>query len=62
LDAKAAETLLERSDAERARYFETYYGLDVDDAAHFDVVLNAQRLGVDGAAELIVARARALGW
>jgi cytidylate kinase len=61
-DAKAAETLLERSDAERARYFETYYGLDVDDAAHFDVVLNAQRLGVDGAAELIVARARALGW
>ena len=61
-DAKAAETLLERSDTERARYFETYYGLDVDDAAHFDVVLNAQRLGVEGAAELIVARARALGW
>jgi len=61
-DAKAAETLLERSDAERARYFKTYYGLDVDDATHFDLVLNAQRLGVEGAAELIVARARALGW
>ncbi len=61
-ERKAAETLVERSDAERARYFETYYGLDLDDATHFDLVLNAERLGVEGAAELIVTRARALGW
>ena len=60
-DAKTAQGLLSRSDTERARYFEEYYGLDVNDPAHFDLVVNTARLGVDGAAALIVARARALG-
>ena len=58
---KAAQSLLARSDAERARYFQEYYGLDVDDPTHFDLVLNSARLGIEGAAALIVARARALG-
>jgi cytidylate kinase len=60
-DAKAAASLLARSDAERARYFEAYHGLDVNDPTHFDLVLNTARLGVEGAAALVVARVRALG-
>jgi cytidylate kinase len=60
-DPKAAQSLLARSDAERARYFQEYYGLDVDDPTHFDLVVNTARLGIEGAAALIVARALALG-
>jgi cytidylate kinase len=58
---KTAAGVVASSDAERARYFEEYYGLDVNDPAHFDLVVNTARLGVEGAAALIVARARALG-
>ena len=29
---------------------------------HYDLVLNTERLGFDGAADLIVHRARTLGW
>jgi len=54
--------LLDRTDSERARYFREYYDLDVDDPTHFDLVLNSERLGIEGAADAIVARARALGW
>jgi cytidylate kinase len=58
-DAKTAQNLLARSDAERARYFQEYYGLDVNDPTHFDLVVNTARLGVAGAAALIVAQVRA---
>jgi len=61
VDAKAAPALLDRTDSERTRYFREYYDLDVNDPAHFDLVLNSERLGTDGASDLIVARARALG-
>jgi cytidylate kinase len=59
-DARTAQQLLARSDAERARYFRDYYGLDVDDPTHFDLVVNSARLGIAGAAELIVTRVRRL--
>src|SRR5262249_32159120 len=61
VDAKAAPALLDRTDSERTRYFREYYDLDVNDPTHFDLVLNSERLGTDGASDLIVARARALG-
>jgi cytidylate kinase len=60
-DARTAQQLIARSDAERARYFEAYYGLDVNDPTHFDLVVNSARLGIAGAAALIVACVRA-GW
>jgi hypothetical protein len=33
----------------------------VNDPTHFDLVLNTARLGVEGAAALVVARVRAQG-
>jgi cytidylate kinase len=58
-DPRAAQQLIARSDAERARYFTEYYALDVDDPTHFDLVVNTARLGIPGAAALIAARVRA---
>ena len=34
----------------------------LNDPTLYDLVLNTSRLGFDGACELIVARARSLGW
>ncbi|MAE95218.1 MAG: hypothetical protein CL910_11210 [Deltaproteobacteria bacterium] len=61
-DPERAARLLDETDSERTRYFREYYDRDPDDAIHYDLVLNTGRLGVDGAANLVVARARALGW
>ena len=60
-DAKTAAGLVARSDAERAGYFDAVHGLDLNDPTHFELVLNTARLGVEGAAALVVAGARALG-
>jgi cytidylate kinase len=57
-DARTAQLLIARSDAERTRYFRAYYDLDLDDPTHFDLVLNTGRLGIAGAAAVIVACVR----
>ncbi len=59
---KAAEAVVVRRDANRARYHREYYARDCDDPRHYDLVLNTERLGFEGAADLIVHRARTLGW
>jgi cytidylate kinase len=59
--ADAPRIVAER-DANRARYHREYYDRDCNDPIHYDMVLNTGRLGFDGAADVIVARARALGW
>jgi cytidylate kinase len=38
------------------------YGRDWDDAVNYHLVLNTELLGVEGAGDLVVARAKALGW
>jgi cytidylate kinase len=62
LDRKGAEEAIERIDANRARYHREYYKRDWADPAGYHLVLNTEALGYEGAAELIVARARGLGW
>jgi len=62
LDARAAERLLQETDAHRARYHREHYGRDWDDPAHFHLLINSELLGLDGAAEVIVAEARRRGW
>jgi len=62
LDAHQAERTLEDTDAQRARYHRENYGRDWDDPVNFHMVLNSERLGFEGAAEVVVGRARALGW
>ena len=62
LDRQAAEATVDEIDGNRARYHREYYGRVWLDATHYDLTLNTLRLGFDGAADAICARARALGW
>lgn len=58
---KAAE-ILEETDKMRARYNREYYHRDWSDPINYHMVLNTEALGLNGAAEVIVRRASALGW
>ncbi len=57
-----AATVTDATDKNRARYHRQYYGRDWNDPASYHMLLNTAALGLDGAAEVIVERARARGW
>ncbi len=57
-----AASVLTNTDKMRARYLREYYRRDWEDPLNFHLVINTGAVGFDGAAEVIVARARALGW
>jgi cytidylate kinase len=57
-----AAAVLDDTDKMRARYTREYYRRDWDDPVHFHMVLNTAALGLDGATEAVVGRARILGW
>lgn len=57
-----AARIVDETDKNRRRYHREFYTRDWDDPTHYDMVLNTERLGFEGAAQLIAARARALGW
>jgi cytidylate kinase len=40
----------------------TYYGRDRQDLTNYDLVVNAETLGFEGAAGLVVAEATRRGW
>ncbi len=62
LDEKSALKLLNETDAQRERYHRDYYKRDWNDPLNYHMVLNTEVLGFDGATEVIVSRARTLGW
>jgi cytidylate kinase len=62
IDHKAADKQIGETDAQRSRYHKQYYGRDWSDPVNYHMVLNTGALGFEGAANLIVARARALNW
>src|SRR3989442_6065043 len=49
-------------DRQRDQYVRTYYGRHRDDPVNYDLVVNAERLGLDGAPALILAEATRRGW
>ena len=57
-DPKETQRLLHDTDATRARYERQHYGHDWDDPSGYHMVLNTERLGFDGASDIIVAYAR----
>jgi cytidylate kinase len=61
-DPSRAAAVLDETDRNRARYHREHYRRDWNDPAYFHMVLNTGALGFGGAAEVIVARAGALGW
>jgi CMP/dCMP kinase len=60
--AARAATILDDTDKMRSRYNREYYHRDWNDPVNFHMVLNTGMLGFDGATELVVGRARSLGW
>ena len=57
-----AGKVTEETDKMRARYHRQHYQRDWSDPTLYHLMLNTAALGLDGAAEVVVARARALGW
>jgi cytidylate kinase len=55
--AKATERV-ESDDEDRQHFLRTDFKVDPDDPSHYDLVVNTARLGIDGAAELIVEALR----
>lgn len=62
IPAEEAVNLTDETDRMRARYHRQHYKRDWNDAANYHLVLNTAALGLDGATQVIVQRARALGW
>jgi cytidylate kinase len=62
LDPNRAEKDVDETDQQRDRYVKTYYNRNRQDAANYDLVVNAESLGFDGAAHLIVAEVKRRHW
>jgi cytidylate kinase len=62
VDPARADKIVDETDVARDHYVKTYYGRARTDPANYDLVLNAETLGFDGAAQLIVAEARRRRW
>jgi len=60
--AATVERAVAEIDHRRDQYVKTYYGRARDDVVHYDLVVNTERLGIDGGAALIVAEARRREW
>ena len=57
LDDKAAAKQVEKGDANRADYLKRFYGIGHESPADYDLVLNTDRLGPEGAVRLVVQAA-----
>jgi cytidylate kinase len=62
LSPDEAPAVLEDKDKNRERYHREYYGREWRDPVNYHMTLNTELLGFDGAAALIVAGARSMGW
>jgi cytidylate kinase len=57
-DLAAAEKAVKESDAARAHYLRSFYGVSAEAPSDYDLVLNTDDLSVEQAAELVVLAAR----
>lgn len=62
VDEAEAARITDRTDADRDRYVQRWYGRQRQDPANYHLVLNTAWLGYDGAAETIVQALRRRGW
>src|SRR2546422_311512 len=54
--------VVDETDRQRDHYVKTYYGRHRQDIVNYDMVVNTGKLGIDGAAALVVAEARRRNW
>ena len=62
VDPAKVDKVIDETDQHRDQYVKTHYGRDRQDLTQYDLVLNAERLGFEGAAELIVAEIKRRKW
>jgi len=62
VDPARAEQVVDETDRQRDQYVKTYYKRQRHDFVNYDLVVNSERLGLDGAAALVVSEARRRGW
>jgi cytidylate kinase len=60
--APDAERVLVETDRQRDRYVREHYGRTRDDPTNYDLVLNTERLTIEGAAAVVVSEVRRRGW
>ena len=56
------DRVVEETDRQRDQYVKTYYGRQRQDLTNYDLVVNTARIGIDGAASLVVAEAQRRKW
>ncbi len=56
------DRVVDETDRQRDQYVKTYYGRQRQDLTNYDLIVNTARLGIDGAAGLVVAEARRRKW
>jgi cytidylate kinase len=54
MDKKSAEKEIGQSDGSRHEFIKRYFKAEMEDAAHYDIVLNTERLDFEDAATIIV--------
>jgi CMP/dCMP kinase len=57
-----ADKVVDETDRQRDQYVKTYYRRHRQDFTNYDLIVNTERLGVEGAAGLVVSEARRRGW
>ncbi len=62
LSESEALAAVQERDRNRERYHKEMFGRDWNDPVNYHMVLNTELLGCEGAADLVIARAKALGW
>lgn len=62
VDPAQAPKVVDETDKQRDRYVHSYFGRARQAPENYDLVVNAERLGFDGAAALIVAEVKRRGW
>ena len=62
VDPANARQVVDETDRQRDQYVKTYYKRQRHDFVNYDLVVNSERLGLDGAAAVVVSEARRRGW
>src|SRR5436309_11555868 len=60
--AATVDKAVDEIDHRRDQYVKTYYGRARHDVVNYDLVVNAERLGIEGAGAAIAGEARRRGW
>lgn len=62
VDPAGVDKIVDATDQQRDQYVKSHYGRDRQDLTQYDMVLNAERLGFDGAADVVVGEVKRRGW